>query len=107
MWRHLLPLSWVVGWAFASLWIFFAMNSQVVEKRRELLVSMCDERASLLEDQFNFSMRHVHALAVLVSTFHHSKSPSAMDQVPFHTFSCLTRLSSMVNSLSTGNTVCR
>jgi histidine kinase 2/3/4 (cytokinin receptor) len=80
-WRLLLPLLWVVGWSFASLWIYFFMNSPVVQKRRELLVSMCDERARLLEDQINISMRHMHALAVLVSTFHHSKSPSVMNQV--------------------------
>jgi hypothetical protein len=41
-WRLLLLLLWVVGWSFASLWIFFFMNSQVVQKRQELLVGMCD-----------------------------------------------------------------
>ncbi|XP_047078541.1 probable histidine kinase 3 [Lolium rigidum] len=91
-WRLPLPLLWVVGWSFASLWIFFFMNSPVAEKRRELLVSMCDERARLLEDQFNISMRHMHALAVLVSTFHHSKSPSAMDQMTFAKYAERTEL---------------
>ncbi|KAJ1410885.1 Signal transduction response regulator, receiver domain [Sesbania bispinosa] len=32
------------------------------------------------QDQFNVSMNHVHALAILVSTFHHGKHPSAIDQ---------------------------
>ncbi|GMY18436.1 Histidine kinase 2 [Fagus crenata] len=41
---------------------------------------MCDERARMLQDQFNVSMNHVHAFAILVSTFHHGKHPSAIDQ---------------------------
>jgi len=91
-WWRLLPLLWVVGWSFASLWIFFFMNSQAVEKRRELLISMCDERARLLQDQFNVSRRHMHALAVLVSTFHYSKSPSVMDQMTFAKYAERTEL---------------
>lgn len=79
-WRKLL-LLWVVGWFLGSLWIFWFMNSQAAEKRRETLASMCDERARMLQDQFNVSMNHLQALAILVSTFHHSKDPSAIDQV--------------------------
>ncbi|PVH37585.1 hypothetical protein PAHAL_5G037400 [Panicum hallii] len=59
------------------------MSNQAVEKRRESLASMCDERARMLQDQFNVSMNHLQALAILVSTFHHSKSPSAIDQMTF------------------------
>ncbi|KAJ0969223.1 hypothetical protein J5N97_022100 [Dioscorea zingiberensis] len=81
-WRKLL-LLWVVGWFLGSLWIFWFMNSQAVEKRRETLASMCDERARMLQDQFNVSMNHLQALAILVSTFHHSKEPSAIDQMTF------------------------
>ncbi|ONK72014.1 uncharacterized protein A4U43_C04F14750 [Asparagus officinalis] len=81
-WRKLLFL-WVVGWLLGSLWIFWFMNSQAIEKRRETLASMCDERARMLQDQFNVSMNHLQALAILVSTFHHAKSPSAIDQVTF------------------------
>ncbi|KAL1347492.1 hypothetical protein AAHE18_07G009100 [Arachis hypogaea] len=51
--------------------------------REEMLTNMCDERARMLQDQFNVSMNHVHALAVLVSTFHHGKHPSAIDQKIF------------------------
>ena len=80
-WRKLLFL-WVVGWFLGSLWIFWFMNSQAIEKRRETLASMCDERARMLQDQFNVSMNHLQALAILVSTFHHAKEPSAIDQVP-------------------------
>lgn len=81
-WRKLLFL-WVVGWFLGSLWIFWFMNSQAIEKRRETLASMCDERARMLQDQFNVSMNHLQALAILVSTFHHSKVPSAIDQMTF------------------------
>ncbi|KAK6141238.1 hypothetical protein DH2020_025035 [Rehmannia glutinosa] len=37
-------------------------------------------------DQFNVSMNHVHALAILVSTFHHGKQPSAIDQKTFEDY---------------------
>ncbi|KAG5064835.1 hypothetical protein JHK85_006018 [Glycine max] len=53
------------------------------ERREETLANMCDERARMLQDQFNVSMNHVHALAILVSTFHHGKHPSAIDQKIF------------------------
>ncbi|XVF31884.1 hypothetical protein REPUB_Repub17cG0033000 [Reevesia pubescens] len=48
-----------------------------------MLASMCDERAWMLQDQFNVSMNHVHALAILVSTFHHGRHPSTIDQKTF------------------------
>ncbi|VAH83813.1 unnamed protein product [Triticum turgidum subsp. durum] len=44
---------------------------------------MCDERARMLQDQFNVSMNHLQALAILVNTFHHSQSPSAITQATF------------------------
>ncbi|KAG0480918.1 hypothetical protein HPP92_011776 [Vanilla planifolia] len=81
-WRKLLFL-WVVGWLLGSLWIFWFMYSQAVEKRKETIASMCDERARMLQDQFNVSMNHLQALAILISTFHHAKEPSAIDQVTF------------------------
>lgn len=84
-WRWLLVL-WVVGWFLASWRIWSLMNSQAIEKRRESLASMCDERARMLQDQFNVSMNHLQALAILVSTFHHSKNPSAIDQRTFATY---------------------
>ncbi|MCD9639843.1 hypothetical protein HAX54_024589 [Datura stramonium] len=33
-----------------------------------------------------FSMNHVHALAILISTFHHGKQPSAIDQKTFEEY---------------------
>ena len=79
-WRQVL-LVWVLFWVFASCSILWFMTNQAVDKQRESLASMCDERARMLQDQFNVSMNHLQALAILVSTFHHSKSPSAIDQV--------------------------
>ncbi|KAG6526329.1 probable histidine kinase 3 [Zingiber officinale] len=80
--RRLLFL-WLAGWFVCAIWIFWFMNSQTVEKRREMLASMCDERARMLQDQFNVSMNHLQALAILISTFHHAKEPSAIDQITF------------------------
>ncbi|KAG8088606.1 hypothetical protein GUJ93_ZPchr0010g10569 [Zizania palustris] len=64
----------------SSVWIFSSMYADVVARRIENLANVCDERARMLQDQFNVSMNHVHALAILVSTFHHGKNPSAIDQ---------------------------
>ncbi|CAL0329711.1 unnamed protein product [Lupinus luteus] len=59
------------------------MSLQATEKRRETLASMCDEMARMLQDQFNVSMNHIQAMSILISTFHHAKSPSAIDQITF------------------------
>lgn len=81
-WRKLL-ITWVLVWTLVSLWTFLYMSSQATEKRKETLASMCDERARMLQDQFNVSMNHVHAMSILISTFHHGKVPSAIDQRTF------------------------
>ncbi|XP_039065979.1 histidine kinase 3-like [Hibiscus syriacus] len=81
-WRKLL-FSWVIVWVLASVFIFLYMSSQATEKRKETLASMCDERARMLQDQFNISMNHIQAISILISTFHHGKSISAIDQRTF------------------------
>ncbi|KAK9008358.1 hypothetical protein V6N11_075256 [Hibiscus sabdariffa] len=81
-WRKLL-FSWVIGWTLASVWIFCCISSHATEKRKETLASMCDERARMLQDQFNVSMNHIQAMSILISTFHHGKTPSAIDQRTF------------------------
>jgi arabidopsis histidine kinase 2/3/4 (cytokinin receptor) len=78
--KKLLLLGVLFGLS-ASVRIFFAMNEDIIMRRMETLTNMCDERARMLQDQFNVSMNHVQALAILVSTFHHGKNPSAIDQV--------------------------
>ncbi|CAL4933024.1 unnamed protein product [Urochloa decumbens] len=74
----------------SSACIFSCMYADVAARRIENLANMCDERARMLQDQFNVSMNHVHALAVLVSTFHHGKNPSAIDQKTFEDFTART-----------------
>lgn len=81
-WRKLL-IAWIVFGIIASLWVFWYWSSQAVEKRKETLASMCDERARMLQDQFNVSMNHIQAMSVMISIFHHGKNPSAIDQVNF------------------------
>uniref|UniRef100_A0A164SP81 histidine kinase n=1 Tax=Daucus carota subsp. sativus TaxID=79200 RepID=A0A164SP81_DAUCS len=66
------------------------MDAENKERRKEVLVSMCDQRARMLQDQFNVSVNHVHALAVLVSTFHYYKNPSAIDQETFAEYTART-----------------
>ncbi|XXG81879.1 hypothetical protein AAC387_Pa09g2421 [Persea americana] len=48
-----------------------------------MLANMCDARARMLQDEFNVSKNHLHALAILVSAFHHGKNPSSIDQKTF------------------------
>ncbi|XP_072972160.1 probable histidine kinase 4 [Typha angustifolia] len=77
----------VVVWITASVAILVGLHwySRVVSIRKaeEGLVSMCEERARMLQDQFAVSVNHVHALAILVSTFHYQKHPAALDQDTF------------------------
>lgn len=82
-WRKKFLLLFVLNGITMSIWLFWYMNQEIILRREETLANMCDERARMLQDQFNVSMNHVHALAILVSTFHHGKHPSAIDQVNF------------------------
>ncbi|XP_074582207.1 putative histidine kinase 5 [Curcuma longa] len=87
--KKFLFLGIILGLSVA-LWIFVSMNATITERRKETLVNMCDERARMLQDQFNVSMNHVHALAILVSTFHHGKQPSTIDQQIFAEYTART-----------------
>ncbi|XP_057440900.1 histidine kinase 2 [Lotus japonicus] len=81
-WKRLLVVFVSLG-IVGSGWLFWHLNTDIMQRRVEMLANMCDERARMLQDQFNVSMNHVHALAILVSTFHHGKNPSAVDQKIF------------------------
>lgn len=83
-WRKKLLIVFILAGTMTSVWIFWHFNERINFRREGTLSNMCDERARMLQDQFNVSLNHVHALALLVSTFHHGKSPSAMNQVKFH-----------------------
>lgn len=85
-WRKKLLIISVLMGILTSIWLFWHLNQKINLRREETLANMCDERARMLQDQFNVSMNHVHALALLVSTFHHGKHPSAVDQVIFNVF---------------------
>lgn len=82
-WRRTLLRIFILLGIIGSVWLFWHLNEKIILRREETLANMCDERARMLQDQFNVSMNHVHALAILVSTFHHGKNPSAIDQVFF------------------------
>ncbi|KAF8119002.1 hypothetical protein N665_0001s0058 [Sinapis alba] len=82
-WRkNMLLLCIIAGVSLSVLW-FWDTNENILFQRKETLTNMCEERARVLQDQFNVSMNHVHALSILVSTFHHGKTPSAIDQKTF------------------------
>lgn len=86
----------VMVMAFGSLWIYRYMDADVKVRRRDVLGSMCDQRARMLQDQFSVTVNHVHALAILVSTFHFYKNPSAIDQVHDSAISKLTYMFSFL-----------
>ncbi|KAF5207273.1 Histidine kinase [Thalictrum thalictroides] len=82
-WRRKLLILFLLSGVIGSAWLYWFMNKNTIVWRTEMIANMCDERARMLQDQFNVSMNHVHALAILVSTFHHGKKPSAIDQKTF------------------------
>ncbi|KAM7274826.1 hypothetical protein ACFE04_016692 [Oxalis oulophora] len=98
-WRKKLLAVFVFSGIITSIWLFWHLDNQIKLKRRETLTNMCDERARMLQDQFNVSMNHVNALAILVSTFHHGKNPPAIDQ---KTFSEYTDRTSFERPLTSG-----
>ncbi|CAA2965920.1 histidine kinase 2 [Olea europaea subsp. europaea] len=85
-WRKIFLVVFVFAGVFFSIWLYQYLSEDIFLRRKEMLDSMCDERARMLQDQFNVSMNHVHALALLVSTFHHGKQPSAIDQKTFEDY---------------------
>ncbi|KAA3462744.1 histidine kinase 4-like [Gossypium australe] len=89
-WLPKFLLLWVMVMAFLSTWIYKKMDADNKVRRKEVLSSMCDERARMLQDQFSVSVNHVHALAILISTFHYYKNPSAIDQETFAEYTART-----------------
>ncbi|KAI3678961.1 hypothetical protein L6452_38265 [Arctium lappa] len=79
---------WIIAFGFVAVHVYRCIDVVHQERIEEVLVSMCDQRARMLQDQFSVSVNYVHALAVLVSTFHYYKNPSVIDQWLFvHGFS--------------------
>ncbi|MED6157640.1 Hexokinase-3 [Stylosanthes scabra] len=75
--------SWIVFCTVGGLYGFWHMSLNACEQRKESLISMCDERARMLQDQFNVSMNHIQAMSILIKTFHHNMNPSSIDQSTF------------------------
>lgn len=80
-WIPKLFVLYIIVISYVSMHIYQDVDAANKLRRKELLSSMCDQRARMLQDQFAVSVNHVHALAILVSTFHYLKKPSAIDQV--------------------------
>ncbi|XP_062113278.1 histidine kinase 4 [Humulus lupulus] len=89
-WFRNLFTFWLVLMVVVGGVIYSIMDAKNVERRKEVLTSMCDQRARMLQDQFSVSVNHVHALALLVSTFHYYKNPSAIDQETFAEYTACT-----------------
>ncbi|KAF8113214.1 hypothetical protein N665_0054s0029 [Sinapis alba] len=90
-WRKNILLLGVIAGVSMSVWWFCDINEKIISKRRKTLESMCDEQARVLQDQFNVRHRQVHALSVLLSTFHHGKTSSAIDQKTFGEYTEMTK----------------
>ncbi|KAL7181088.1 hypothetical protein ACSBR1_040030 [Camellia fascicularis] len=90
VWAGRILVIWIFIMAIASGIKYRGMDADNKERRKEVLVSMCDQRARMLQDQFSVSVNHVHALAILVSTFHYFKNPSAIDQETFAQYTART-----------------
>lgn len=89
-WQLKALVIWVMLVAIASRAIYTWTCTYIHERRKEILVNMCDERARMLQDQFGVSVNHVHALAILVSTFYYHKHPSAIDKETFAEYTART-----------------
>lgn len=55
--------------------IFCVLDNAHVMERKKALGSMCNEQAQMLQDQFMFSINHIHALGILLTRFYCSKNP--------------------------------
>ncbi|KAJ9563723.1 hypothetical protein OSB04_008883 [Centaurea solstitialis] len=81
---------WIIAFGFVAMNVYKWIDAGHQERIEEGLVSMCDQRARMLQDRFRVSVNHVHALAVLVSTFHYYKNPSVIDQETFAEYTART-----------------
>lgn len=93
---HRLPLTgllilWLIVVGLVSyLFVYEPSDAETKTRRHDVLVTNCDQRARILQDQFSVSVNHVHALGILVSTFHYYKNPSAIDQETFAEYTAQT-----------------
>jgi uncharacterized membrane protein len=71
----------------------WTQRRQSMDRAEERLISMCEERARMLQEQFGVTVNHVHAIAILIATFNYEKSPPAIDAVRNHSTPLLRRCS--------------
>ncbi|XP_071686413.1 histidine kinase 4-like [Rutidosis leptorrhynchoides] len=81
---------WIIFFWYVAINVYKWIDAGHQQRIEEGLVSMCDQRARMLQDQFSVCVNHVHALAVLVSTFHYFKNPSVIDQETFAEYTART-----------------
>lgn len=82
---NMMSLFWLLaaaGLVVAGV-VYHFFSRQFYKHYEDVLANMCDERARMLQHQFAVSINHVHALAVLVSTFYLRTYPTVLDQVQF------------------------
>ncbi|KAL5207629.1 hypothetical protein ABZP36_032064 [Zizania latifolia] len=89
-WRSAAAAAWVVVAVACSATVHWHLRRETMDRAEERLVSMCEERARMLQEQFGVTVNHVHALAILISTFHFEKRPSAIDQDTFAKYTART-----------------
>ena len=81
---NMLSLVWllaIAGLVVAAM-VYHFFSRQHYKQFEVVLGTMCDERARMLQHQFAVSINHVHALALLVSTFYLGNNhPPVIDQV--------------------------
>ncbi|GJM86781.1 hypothetical protein PR202_ga02673 [Eleusine coracana subsp. coracana] len=82
-WRRLAAAAWVLVAVACSAVIHWHLRWESMDRAEERLVSMCDERARMLQEQFGVTVNHLHALGILISIFHYEKRPSVIDQGTF------------------------
>ena len=83
-WRGLAAAAWLLLAVACSAAMHWHLRRESMDRAEERLISMCEERARMLQEQFGVTVNHVHALAILISTFNYEKQPSAIDQVREH-----------------------
>ncbi|KAG6538768.1 probable histidine kinase 4 [Zingiber officinale] len=88
--RNVIMAMWVMLSIGFCIGFHCHMRTESMRKAEEMLTSMCEERARMLQEQFAVSVNHVHALAILVSTFHYQKDPPALDQETFAEYTART-----------------
>ncbi|WOL12446.1 putative histidine kinase 4 isoform X2 [Canna indica] len=88
--RNVVMMLWVMLSATSCIGFHSHLKTMSLRNAEERLTSMCEERARMLQEQFAVSVNHVHALAILVSTFHYQKNPPALDQETFADYTART-----------------